>query len=76
MDCAPLDHLYIDVGSHFIQLFGGFAGLAGKLIFATDDLEFRADVGRGLIQSLLQASFDLLLLRQALLQRANCHSLG
>ena len=46
MDCAPLDHLYIDVGSHFIQLFGGFAGLAIKLIITTDDLDLRADVGR------------------------------
>ena len=43
LDCAPLDHLYIDIGSHFVQLFSRFARLTLSLIVTADNIDLGAD---------------------------------
>ena len=44
LDLSPLDHLYIDIGSHFIKLFDRFAYLASGLVVATNNLELGAHI--------------------------------
>ena len=43
LDRAPLNHLYIDISSHFVQLFRRFARLTLSLIITANNLELGAD---------------------------------
>lgn len=44
LDRAPLYHLYVDISTHFIQLFGRSAYLTCCLVLPTNNLELGADI--------------------------------